>query len=337
MFETDPHLWLQAFSWPWLLALMTAVSALGTLAFYIVAFVVLAFGVRLRPMLCVLLALILANTATGAIKLGFGLPRPSEVDARVLDVGEAGKALVERGGAEAFWALPDPAAVAVVRESGRRDYGFVSGHASAATAFALGLALFFGARRRWLWAVAIGWALLMGVSRLYLGRHFLGDVLGGWLVGGLAVWLAWWLARGFESGDPGVRRRAVTGCALGVGLLFLASLRLPFLEPGAVGELAGTLACVAVVARWGLIDDAAALRRAARVAVALLVIQGVNALSARVAEAGGWREADPMGFALAAAGFALAILGAAAVARWLGLYRGPAATAGDGAARLSGG
>ena len=323
MFEVEPNLWLQSFSTPWLLQLMVVVSDLGTAVFYAAAFALLAFGVRLRPMLCVLLALLLAGTATGAIKLGFGLPRPSEVDARVLAEGETGHALVERGAAETFWTLPDADAISTVRHTGRDDYGFVSGHASAATAFALGLALFFGARRRWLWAIAIGWALLMGVSRMYLGRHFLGDVLGGWLVGGLALWLAWLFVRAIDAERRVVRRRAVLGAAAGIGVLFLLSLRLPFLDPGAVGELAGALACLVVVARLGLSDEAGVLRRVLRVALALAIIYGVNALLEQAWESGGWQGHHPAAFVLAALGFPLAILGAMLIARKLGLYRAP--------------
>ncbi len=57
-------------------------------------------------------------------------------------------------------------------------YSFPSGHASRAAAVATGL---FGGTDAWAWAWA--WALLVGVSRVVYGRHWVGDVAGGWAVG----------------------------------------------------------------------------------------------------------------------------------------------------------
>ena len=65
------------------------------------------------------------------------------------------------------------------------DYGFPSGHASATAAFCLGIAVLFPSR--WRWIAAGGWTTLMGLSRIYLGRHFPSDVIGGVAVGALAV------------------------------------------------------------------------------------------------------------------------------------------------------
>lgn len=64
-------------------------------------------------------------------------------------------------------------------------YSFPSGHASRAMAIAAGL---FGDSEKWAWAWA--WALLVGASRVAYGRHWVGDVAGGWAVGlslGMAV------------------------------------------------------------------------------------------------------------------------------------------------------
>jgi membrane-associated phospholipid phosphatase/FMN phosphatase YigB (HAD superfamily) len=63
-------------------------------------------------------------------------------------------------------------------------YAFPSGHAMSSATFALALA-FIAWPTRWRWpaaALAATFALLMGVSRIYLGVHWLTDVLAGWVL-----------------------------------------------------------------------------------------------------------------------------------------------------------
>ncbi len=72
------------------------------------------------------------------------------------------------------------------------DMSFPSGHTTAA--FASMVPLFLLGKKRWSW-LALVFAFLMGVSRIYLVVHYPSDVLGGLLVGTVAGVLAVLLAR----------------------------------------------------------------------------------------------------------------------------------------------
>lgn len=150
---------------------------------------------------------------------------------------------------------PEIASLAAQKTAG--GYSFPSGHAQV-TATLWGL-IAYQQRRPWLWVVAVLLTLAVGFSRVYLGVHYLEDVLWGLLLGwglvGVAVWVP------IPSGLPvwnWVLASALLGCssfsteevgrALGMGSAFWvtsASFNLskqPFLKWAlAIGVL-----CVAV-------------------------------------------------------------------------------------------
>jgi undecaprenyl-diphosphatase len=66
------------------------------------------------------------------------------------------------------------------------QYGFVSGHASNAFALAVFTGLFM--QNRYFWAGMLFWAALVGYSRIYLGVHFPGDIIGGAMLGSLLAY-----------------------------------------------------------------------------------------------------------------------------------------------------
>ena len=63
------------------------------------------------------------------------------------------------------------------------DFSFPSGHTNAA--FAAMVPVFLLGRKRWSW-LALLFAVLMGVSRIYLVVHFPSDVVGGMITGTIA-------------------------------------------------------------------------------------------------------------------------------------------------------
>ena len=84
-------------------------------------------------------------------------------------------------------------AVHVVNDYRGGMYGFVSSHA--ANAFAAATLISLIMRHRLVTISLFTWAMLQCYSRVYLGVHYPGDILGGIIVGVLAGWLVWSLMR----------------------------------------------------------------------------------------------------------------------------------------------
>ncbi|MBO6034568.1 MAG: phosphatase PAP2 family protein [Paludibacteraceae bacterium] len=70
-------------------------------------------------------------------------------------------------------------------------YGFISSHAANTVGVAVFLTLLF--RNKVFGFTIFSWALLNCYSRIYLGVHYMGDILCGAIVGALFGWLCFWL------------------------------------------------------------------------------------------------------------------------------------------------
>ena len=75
-------------------------------------------------------------------------------------------------------------------------YGFVSSHASNSLTVALLSSLLI--RNRWYTVFIIIWAATVSYSRIYLGVHYPGDVLGGALLG---IFIGWGVYKMYETAD----------------------------------------------------------------------------------------------------------------------------------------
>ncbi|MFT6844843.1 MAG: undecaprenyl-diphosphatase [Flavobacteriales bacterium] len=88
--------------------------------------------------------------------------------------------------------------VHIVNDRCGGQFGFVSSHAANIMGLAVLFVRFF---ETWKWHWKMGiilWAVLVGYSRIYLGVHYPGDVLGGFLLGFAIVSLLFWVLNRFN-------------------------------------------------------------------------------------------------------------------------------------------
>jgi membrane-associated phospholipid phosphatase len=156
---------IQAVHNPALDAFFNIVTSLGSAEFYLILLPLLYWCVDKRQAQLLAYLVLLSAYSNSALKSLFGLPRPFQYDFRILKLD-----------------------LAPADELGN---GFPSGHSQLALVVWGYLATWI--RRRWTWVSATILVALIAFSRIYLGVHFPGDVLGGLMLGagwlGLFVWL----------------------------------------------------------------------------------------------------------------------------------------------------
>jgi len=299
MFQTEPIKLLQSLATDGLTELMVLVSGLGYSEFYIPVLILITFGVSFRKGFLLTQMMLWVGIVTDLLKNVIALPRPADVDSAVKLLAETDVTnptpFTGKGGV-GFWDLPDREAIRIIRLQPDWSYGLPSGHVSGTTAFWGGLSLVFrGTPIRVAAVVMIG---LMPLSRMYLGRHFLADVLAGFLLGLVFLGL---IHTVFVR--PGTAGRLVELSRLhlsaGLPTLIVLSITLlppllllalsPLVEPEAAGHLFGLNVAFLLLALGGLPQDAGSWpRRVGRVLLAFaiylvtvwLVGQGLDLASA---------------------------------------------------------
>jgi hypothetical protein len=189
--------------------------------------------------------------------------------------------------------------VSASRLAGNKDLGFPSGHVSSIVAVWGGIALLF--RKRFFYWLAPILVILVGLSRMYLGWHFLGDVLGGMAISAILLAITYLFLNRWEFSHTLFERTALElssrpSNVLLYTLLLVVPLSLGILMPDAVGRGAGYLvganaALILMVTRRGVPEDATSLlQRFVRTALGFLFYFGASGLAELILETTGLEE-----------------------------------------------
>jgi len=190
MFQTHIHHWLQQFDHEIMIEFFRIITQFGGKTTFLILLSALLFLVNLDKGFIILQSVLIAILVTLGLKVAFNMPRPYHVDPGVHLWDEDLQSVslpYGRSDAEGFWTLHEAEVVDFFRKKELHTWGFPSGHTSMAIIFWGSLALLF--RKKWLTALSLLMMFLIPFSRLYLGVHFLGDVAGGYLLGGVLLFI----------------------------------------------------------------------------------------------------------------------------------------------------
>jgi len=182
MFNTEFILYLQSFDQPIFYWLMWFFSFLGSTPMIISLCLTIAFGLDLKRGLVLINIVAWTAFTVTLIKVGIDFPRPTDVDPQVRnEMLVANENDLSQKLPMNFFELFSGELLQTTRNDNYVQYGFPSAQVAIQTS--LWLSFLFLFRRRWILKLGITIILLTAISRLYLGYHFLGDALGGFLIG----------------------------------------------------------------------------------------------------------------------------------------------------------
>jgi membrane-associated phospholipid phosphatase len=267
---------------------MILITTMGSSSFLVAIIVIAIFGVDFKKGFLLFQLLLWTGLGTEILKILVAFPRPDFVDNRVfnLEFGIKNTSPFSGNEPKGIFALPDKQVIKAFRLQEAftlSPFGFPSGHVALITALWGGTATVFNNRTiRILTPFVI---VAMAFSRVYLGRHFIEDVLGGAIVGLIFLVLFTHFLKSSlkddlfkkESFELAFRRQnLLIYCFMFViPIIFIA---LSLISADVAGVFLGTNVAYALIIRKGIPDDTGSVtQRATRVFIALLLL-GVSSL-----------------------------------------------------------
>lgn len=330
MFQTEPNHFLQTLDHPVIFWLMNGITYLGYNSAYVAALIILFFSVSLKRSFIIMHMLIWTALVTSLLKDFFALPRPENVDAslrKLISEFTAHSPFV-RQGAQHFFGLPAAEAIDYYRANQLDSFGFPSGHVSGTTAFWGGIALFI--QQNWLRIIGLLVIVLMPLSRMYLGRHFLADVLGGLALGAFTVLAAWFFLVKREKLTSYINKPKLTLAVSLPTLLFVffcIGLPVFFIAAGntVASQFLGLNLAFLLVGLQGFpSDEGTVVVRILRSVLAIAVLVGSSIALDQLMKAAGLYDYESLVLVKRGLEMFLLIWGTTAIAKKIGWYKDPA-------------
>lgn len=192
MFQTEIIIFIQSFANEFWTFLFVFFSEIGRGNIVTMLAIVITLGFHFRTGFILVQTAFWSGIFASIFKEIFQLPRPANVDKAVQLLGKSYPNPTHfegQGGQGFFGGLPQQV-VEYLRAHRIDGYGFPSGHTSLAVGFWGALFLFF--KQKWLKVLAVIFLLGIPFSRMYLGRHFLVDILGGYALGAVVLMFFYW-------------------------------------------------------------------------------------------------------------------------------------------------
>ena len=161
---------------------MTFISTLGLVPFILMIILGITFAFDFRKGLVLMNIVAWTALTTVLLKQNIDFPRPPDVDTTIrTEYKEQVSFDLKDQQPKGFFESFSDELLSKTRNDAFERYGFPSGHTSIQVA--LWLSMMFLFRRKWAYIFGSSIIVLTIISRIYLGAHFLGDTIGGLILG----------------------------------------------------------------------------------------------------------------------------------------------------------